>query len=150
MPGHGGAVPLRRARNHNPTEACTPRQWRAEAQAETQKATTMIDATNTTTADAPEGPGFTLDEPVMLGNTELLPAGTRISVRKPDSGSLRGLNLMGLSQMDVVQLEQLAPRITMPIIQKGARLGAADLMQFGGEVLDFLLPRAAKAAVSHN
>ncbi|WP_267382593.1 MULTISPECIES: hypothetical protein [unclassified Sphingomonas] len=149
MPGHGTPVPARAPRNHNPTEACTPRQWRAEAQAETQKATTMIDAANTT-ADAPEAPGFTLDEPVMLGNTELLPAGTRISVRKPDSGSLRGLNLMGLSQMDVVQLEQLAPRITMPVIQKGARLGAADLMQFGGEVLDFLLPRAAKAAVSHS
>lgn len=149
MPGHGGGVPApaRTPRNQNPTEACTPRQSRG-VQAQTQKATTMIDAA-TTTADAPEGPGFTLDEPVMLGNTELLPAGTRISVRKPDSGSLRGLNLMGLSQMDVVQLEQLAPRITMPIVQKGARMGAADLMQFGGEVLDFLLPRAAKAAVSH-
>jgi hypothetical protein len=91
---------------------------------------------------------FTLDEPVMLGGEVLIPEGTKITVRKPDSSAMRGLQLMQINQMDVVTLETLAPRITSPMIRKGSVMSGADLMQFGAEVLDFLLPRAAKAAVS--
>lgn len=105
----------------------------------------MTDQTN---EDAPLFRSFTLDAAVTLGGAVLIAAGTDVQVRKPGSGELRGLTLMGLSQLDVGQLEQLAPRITTPTIVKGAVMDPADLMQFGGEVMDFLLPKAAKAAAS--
>lgn len=99
-------------------------------------------------APAPLVRSFTNDEPVMFGGNVLIPAGTEIMVRKPGSGELRGLKLTELIQLDVASLETLAPRITTPIIMKGAILDPADLMQFGGEVMDFLLPKAAKESVS--
>lgn len=100
-----------------------------------------------TATEATNGPvfrTFTNDAPIMLGGKELIPAGTEIKVRKPASGELRGLQLQALFQLDVLQLEMLAPRITTPMIHKGAEMDPADLMQFGAEVLDFLLPKAAR------
>lgn len=94
--------------------------------------------------ESPTLPGFTLDHPVKSGDQVVIPAGTRINVRKPDSGELRGLKLLDLHNLDVASLEVLAPRITTPAIHKGYRLDPADMMQFGGEVLDFLLPKAAR------
>ena len=91
---------------------------------------------------------FTLDENVMIGDQVHLPTGTEITVRKPGSGELRGLTLMALSQLDVTALHELAPRITSPVILKNCTMDPADLMQFGGEVMDFLLPKAAKQAAS--
>lgn len=90
---------------------------------------------------------ITLDGPVMLGDTILIAEGTKITIRKPGSGELRGLSLTALNQLDVMQLEILLSRITMPMIVKGASMDPSDLMQFGGEVMDFLLPSAAKAAI---
>ena len=103
---------------------------------------------NETDTTAPLARSFTNDEPVLLAGKVIIPAGTEITVRKPGSGELRGLKLTELIQLDVASLETLAPRITTPVIHKGAVLDPADLMQFGGEVMDFLLPKAAKEAVS--
>lgn len=101
------------------------------------------------TADnAPKIRRFILDHNVMVGDQVLVPEGTEIVVRKPGSPELRGLTLMALSQLDVNALHELAPRITMPVIHKNAVMDPADLMQFGGEVMDFLLPTAAKQAAS--
>lgn len=100
---------------------------------------------------ADQGPTFrefTLDNDVMIGDQVLIAAGTQVSVRKPGSPELRGLTLMALSQLDVSALHELAPRITTPVIHKNAVMSPADLMQFGGEVMDFLLPSAAKQAAS--
>ncbi|MBB4617998.1 phage tail assembly protein [Sphingomonas abaci] len=90
---------------------------------------------------------ITLDGPVMHGDTVLIEAGQKVTIRKPGSGELRGLTLSALNQLDVLSLEILLPRITSPQILKGASMDVADLMQFGGEVMDFLLPSAAKAAI---
>jgi len=90
---------------------------------------------------------ITLDGNVMLGEQILIPAGAKVTIRKPGSGEMRGLSLAALNQLDVMQLEILLPRITTPIIAKGTSMDPADLMQFGGEVMDFLLPSAAKAAI---
>lgn len=89
----------------------------------------------------------TLDAPLERPNAEPV---REVQVRKPNSGELRGLTLMALSQLDYGALETLLPRITMPILHKQdvARLDPADLMQLGGEVMDFLLPKAAKEAAS--
>lgn len=88
----------------------------------------------------------TLDVPLSRGEETI----ATVQIRKPNAGELRGLTLMALSQLDYVALETLLPRISMPILHKTdiARLDPADLMQLGGEVMDFLLPKAAKEAVS--
>lgn len=93
---------------------------------------------------------FDLDYDIKVGQQVVHPAGTKITVRKPGSGELRGLTLTALIQLDYAALETLAPRITMPILHKQhvAAMDPADLMQFGGEVMDFLLPNAAKEAAS--
>lgn len=101
---------------------------------------------HTTTAAPPHS--FVLDQPIMLSDVVAVPAGTRIIVRLHDSGALRGLALNNVLQGDVVSLETLAPRTTTPPVPKGARWATSDLLQYHGEVLDFLLPQAAKDAVS--
>lgn len=90
---------------------------------------------------------ITLDVPLSRANGDPIAS---VQVRKPNAGELRGLTLMALSQLDVGALETLLPRITVPTLHKAdiARLDPADLMQLGGEVMDFLLPKAAKEAVS--
>ncbi|CAN5694370.1 hypothetical protein BH11PSE6_BH11PSE6_14190 [soil metagenome] len=90
---------------------------------------------------------FTLDFPCSPGGVIAFDKGTKVTVRKPGSGELRGLSLTALLQLDYASLETLAPRITSPVLQKHhvAALDPADIMQFGSEVMDFLLPSAAKA-----
>lgn len=89
---------------------------------------------------------FTLDDPIIIGGEEVIAAGTLITVRKPGSGELRGLALQSLIQLDVASLETLAPRVTSPVIHKqfAAAMAPNDMLQFGTEVIDFLLPKAAK------
>ncbi|MHA6717907.1 phage tail assembly protein [Sphingomonas sp. RS6] len=91
---------------------------------------------------------FALDDAIVVNSEEMLPAGTKITVRKPGSGELRGLALNSLLQLDVASLEALAPRITTPILHKplAAAMAPNDMLQFGTEVVDFLLPKAAKPA----
>lgn len=93
---------------------------------------------------------FTLDFDIKVGNRVAHAAGTTIRVRKPGAGELRGVTLMALSQLDYGALETITPRITTPTLQKHeiAVMDPADLMQLGGEVMDFLLPKAAKAEAS--
>jgi hypothetical protein len=88
----------------------------------------------------------TFDVPLQIGEQTI----ESVEVRKPASGELRGLTLMALSQLDYAALETLLPRITMPRLTKQdlARLDPADFMQLGGEVMDFLLPQAAKPTAS--
>jgi hypothetical protein len=91
----------------------------------------------------------TLDHDLKLEDgTVVHPAGTRIVVRKPMAGEFRGLTIMAVSQLDYGALETLLPRITQPRLDKihVASLDPADLMQLGGEVMDFLLPTAARPA----
>ncbi len=91
---------------------------------------------------------FTLDEAITVGGEEKIPAGTTVTVRKPGSGELRGLALQNLLQLDVASLQTLAPRITSPVLLKAFvdAMAPSDLLQFGTEVVDFLLPKAAKPA----
>lgn len=105
-----------------------------------------METQNNATGNAPGT--FTLDHDVMLGGAVSIAKGTAITVRKPHGGELRGLTLVALSQLDVDSLYTLAPRITTPVIHKNAFMDPADLMQFGSEVMDFLLPTAAKPVAS--
>lgn len=108
-----------------------------------------MDPQNNATETANDGPvyrSFTLDYPIRLNGQVVHAAGTEIKVRKPGSGELRGLQLQSLYQLDVASLELLGPRITSPRLEKPhmAALDPSDMMQFGAEVMDFLLPKAAR------
>lgn len=71
-----------------------------------------------------------------------------VDVRRPKSGELRHLNLNALINSGYNELETVLPRITTPRLTKEdvANLDPADLTQLAGEVMDFLLPKAAKQA----
>lgn len=86
---------------------------------------------------------ITLDTPIKRGENDI----TEIALRKPAAGELRGVTLTDLLQMDVSALTKVLPRISEPSLTESevARMDPADLVQIGGVVAGFLLPRAALA-----
>ncbi|MGD8174800.1 phage tail assembly protein [Marinimicrobium sp. ARAG 43.8] len=94
---------------------------------------TKTDASNT----------ITLDQPIPRGGNDI----TTLTLRKPASGELRGLNLYDLMQMDVTALCKLVPRIATPSIAEAdvRQMAPSDLTQIGMEVNGFLLPKSARA-----
>lgn len=105
----------------------------------------------TDTTNGPKLRAFTLDEDIRVGDQVAHAAGTEIRVRKPQAGELRGVDISALvSRCDFDQIALLGPRVTQPVLHKTdiAAMDPADLVQLGGEMVDFLLPKAARAAVS--
>ncbi|PKG93638.1 phage tail assembly protein [Pseudomonas sp. Choline-3u-10] len=99
------------------------------------------------TAKAPENPNqkvVALDSPIVRGNHVY----DSLTLRKPMAGELRGVSLMDLSQMDVMALRTVLPRISTPTLTdvEIGRMDPADLLQCGLAVSGFLLQRAAKEA----
>lgn len=78
-----------------------------------------------------------------------LPKGTEITIRRPLGGALRGANLGGLVRMDYDQIALVAPRITTPALVPHifAALDPADVTQVAGEIANFCLTNAARAAL---
>lgn len=85
-----------------------------------------------------------LDTPIKRGESEI----TELALRKPAAGELRGVTLTDLLQMDVAALTKVVPRISEPALTEAevARMDPADLVQIGGVVTGFLLPKSALAA----
>lgn len=104
--------------------------------------------TNAATAPAaqpnPDTVTVTLDEPIQRGSGSI----TQVTLRKPRAGSLRGLNLTDIAQMNVTALQKLLPRISEPTLteQDVADMSPADLVACGVEVASFLLQKADRAA----
>ena len=97
-----------------------------------------------TTQPAEDSNTITLDSPLKRGEQTI----TTLTVLPPhDSGVLRGVRLALLMQLDVDSLAVLLPRVTSPTLttQDVYRLAPADLMELASKVLDFLLPKSAKA-----
>jgi hypothetical protein len=86
-----------------------------------------------------------LDQPIKRGETEI----KSITLRKPLSGELRGVNLTDLLQMDVSALVRVVPRISEPTLteQEVQAMDPADLFQIGSAVSVFLLPRSMRTNV---
>ena len=84
----------------------------------------------------------TLDTPIKRGEQEI----TEITLRKPASGELRGVNLTDLIQLDVTALARVLPRISAPTLteQDVNRMDPADLFKLGTQVAGFLLPKPEK------
>ncbi len=68
----------------------------------------------------------TLDTPILRGKSVI----ERITLRKPQSGELRGVHLVDLLNMDVATLFKILPRISSPTITapEAAALDPADLL----------------------
>lgn len=81
----------------------------------------------------------TLDYPIQRGEQEI----DTITVRRPRAGELRGINAADVLQLNVDALIKLLPRITTPMLteQDVNQMDPADLVQLGGEVAGFLVPK---------
>lgn len=87
----------------------------------------------------------TLDMPITRGNTSI----DTLSLRKPQSGELRGIQLIELLNMDVSTLIKVLPRITSPSITapEAAAMDPADLLACGSKISAFLLQKSVKTDV---
>lgn len=83
-----------------------------------------------------------LDTPIKRGETEV----TELTLRKPSAGELRGVSLAEVLQMQTDALITLIPRISSPSLAAAEvrQMDPADLVQCGGEIAGFLLPKRAK------
>lgn len=81
-----------------------------------------------------------LDTPILRGETEI----TSVTVRKPQSGALRGTRLQALLDMDVNALITVLPRITTPALTTAEinEMDPADLVSLSVEVVTFLLKKS--------
>lgn len=98
--------------------------------------------------NAPTSKTITLDSPIKRGDQSI----TSVTLRKPSSGELRGLNLTDLLQMDVNSLKKVLPRITSPILteQDIDSLDPADLVDLGSSIALFLVKKANQEQPSPN
>ncbi|EPJ4165311.1 phage tail assembly protein [Citrobacter freundii] len=81
-----------------------------------------------------------LDNPLQRGNTSV----TEVTVRKPNSGALRGTRLQALLDMDVESMMIVLPRVTTPALSKTEimLMEPGDLLQLSVELVSFLLPKS--------
>ncbi|MGJ0128532.1 phage tail assembly protein [Klebsiella pneumoniae] len=89
---------------------------------------------------APNEKAVELDTPILRGKTEI----TSVTVRKPQSGALRGTRLQALLDMDVNALITVLPRITTPALTTAEinEMDPADLVSLSVEVVTFLLKKS--------
>ncbi len=89
---------------------------------------------------APNEKAVELDTPILRGKTEI----TSVTVRKPQSGALRGTRLQALLDMDVSALITVLPRITTPALTTAEinEMDPADLVSLSVEVVTFLLKKS--------
>lgn len=98
-----------------------------------------MENTKETDATKTENPNVvTLDTPLMRGEQRI----EKVTLSKPNAGTLRGVALAALAQSDVDALIKVLPRMTYPALteQEIIRLDASDLLSFAGKVIGFLSP----------
>ena len=97
----------------------------------------------TDVADKKDPNTVQLDTPIKRGDGHI----TSVTLRKPNSGELRGISLAELLQMKVDALQAVLPRITQPMLHKHEMqaIDPADLVNMGTVVMGFLLTKEQKA-----
>ena len=87
-----------------------------------------------------------LDTPIRRGTTTI----DSITLRKPNSGELRGVSLAELLQMDVNSLIKVLPRISTPTLTvvEVSAMDPADLFALSNKVSGFLLQKSMKTDAS--
>lgn len=75
-----------------------------------------------------------LGKPIKRGDSEI----TELNLRRPDSGSLRGLAVTDIMRMDVDALADITPRICTEITKaEFMELDPYDIAQVGQELVGF-------------
>lgn len=106
----------------------------------------MADAADTNTAPASgRFTDITLAEPIIRGDTRI----TKLTLRKPRAGELRGLALQDLIQTDVSALLKVIPRVSNPPLtqDEADQLEPEDLTEIGGAIRGFFMTTAEKQLV---
>ncbi|WP_085631265.1 phage tail assembly protein [Pseudomonas sp. R16(2017)] len=87
-----------------------------------------------------------LDTPILRGKSQI----DSLTLRKPQSGELRGVHLMDLLNLDVAALLKVLPRISSPSITapEAAGMDPADLLACGNKVAHFLLQKSVRTDAS--
>ncbi len=87
-----------------------------------------------------------LDTPIRRGTSTI----DSITLRKPNSGELRGVSLAELLQMDVNSLIKVLPRISSPTLTsiEVTSMDPADLVALSSKITGFLLQKSAKTDAS--
>ncbi|ROM60409.1 phage tail assembly protein [Pseudomonas rhodesiae] len=87
-----------------------------------------------------------LDTPIRRGTTTI----DSITLRKPNSGELRGVSLAELLQMDVNSLIKVLPRISSPTLTtvEVTAMDPADLVALSTKITGFLLQKSTKTDAS--
>lgn len=97
-----------------------------------------------TTEAAPQDDDYivNLDTPIVRGKSYF----TRLTLRKPNAGELRGIHLAELLNLDVSSLIKVLPRISSPALTavEAAAMDPADLFAVGTKVVGFLLQKQTK------
>lgn len=85
---------------------------------------------------------ITLDAPIKRGESAI----ETITLRKPNAGELRGINLAEILQLNAGALLTLLPRITAPSLTppECAQLDPADLIELGTKVAGFFIRKSIR------
>ena len=86
-----------------------------------------------------------LSVPIQRGETSI----TNLTLRKPGSGELRGLNLQNLYVLDVGSILTVITRCSDPVLtsEEADSIDPADLMEIGGALKDFFMTATERAAM---
>lgn len=73
-----------------------------------------------------------------------------VKIMKPNPGDMRGLSMKSVWDMDTHSIMVLLPRITNPslVAHEVNAMDIADLLECGGAVVNFLLPKAVRQQIT--
>lgn len=86
-----------------------------------------------------------LETPIQMGEQQI----TSITVRKPNVPALGGVSIQQLYNYETDALVKVLPRVTNPPLtaQQVKALDVVDLIQLGGQVVNFLYPKQVQNAL---
>lgn len=98
-------------------------------------------ADTTVTPATKKTASITLEEPIQRGDTAI----STVTLRKPITRDLRGINLADLIQMKTDAIAAVLPRISSPTLlpHEIDLIAPADLISLAGEVVLFFAPKKA-------
>ncbi|MBG6248732.1 MULTISPECIES: phage tail assembly protein [Symbiopectobacterium] len=85
----------------------------------------------------------TLETPIKRGDTLI----ETVTLIKPTTGTLRGVNLAAVANSDVDAMIKVLPRMTVPALTEPeiTRMELPDMIATAGKVIGFLTPKSPQA-----
>lgn len=88
---------------------------------------------------------LTLENPIQRGETTI----TTLTLHKPKGGTLKGISIRAVMDMECDTVQRLLPRICDPKLtaQEALNLEAEDIAMAGVKIADFFLPQSVKVTL---